>query len=155
MVMQEVNLLEGLDPKVVDAISEITVEESHDEGSVLFERGEPALNFYILVKGSVELSIAEDGYVTHVVEKAGEAFGWSSLVDHHVFTASAVCAAATKLQKIRNKDLVRVFEKYPADGVIFYKRIAKIIGRRLATTYTFLLRTHGRTSRYLRRASSY
>ncbi|MCG6981429.1 MAG: cyclic nucleotide-binding domain-containing protein [Deltaproteobacteria bacterium] len=155
MVMQEVNLLEGLDPKVVDAISEITVEESHDEGSVLFERGEPALNFYILVKGSVELSIGEDGYVTHVVEKAGEAFGWSSLVDHHVFTASAVCAAPTKLQKISNKDLVRVFEKYPADGVIFYKRIAKIIGRRLATTYTFLLRTHGRTSRYLRRASSY
>jgi len=155
MVMQEADLFTGLDNKVVKEIKDIMVEEVYDEGTVIFEKGEAALNFYILVDGKVELSIGEDGYVTHVVANPGDAFGWSSLVDHHVFTASAVCAAPTKLQKIRNKDLVRVFEKYPADGITFYKRVAKIIGRRLTTTYSFLLRTHGRTSRYLRRASSY
>lgn len=155
MVMQEADLFTDLDPEVVKAIKNAIVDESYDEGAIIFEKGEAALNFYILAKGSVELSIGEDGYVTHVVENPGEAFGWSSLVDHFVFTASAVCAAPTKLQKIANKDLVRIFDKYPADGVIFYKRVAKIIGRRLTTTYSFLLRTHGRTSRYLRRASSY
>ncbi len=155
MVMQEANLLKGLDRQVVKEIKDIMVEESYDEGIVLFEKGETALDFYILVKGSVELSIGEDGYVTHVVTNPGDAFGWSSLVDHHVYTATAVCAAPTKLQRIRNQDLIDIFERYPADGVLFYKAVAGIIGRRLTTTYSFLQRTHGRTSRYLRRASSY
>jgi CRP-like cAMP-binding protein len=155
MVMQEANLLKGLDRQVVKEIKDIIVEESYDEGIVLFEKGETALDFYILVKGIVELSIGEDGYVTHVVKNPGDAFGWSSLVDHHVYTATAVCAAPTKLQRIRNQDLINIFERYPADGVLFYKHVAGIIGRRLTTTYSFLLRSHGRTSRYLQRASRY
>ena len=155
MVMLEGDLLKGLDRRVVEEIKEIMVEESYDEGVVLFEKGEAALDFYILIKGSVELSIGENGYVTHVVKNPGDAFGWSSLVDHHVYTATAVCAAPTKLQRIRNQDLVEIFERHPADGVTFYKHVAGIIGRRLTTTYSFILRSHGRTSRYLQRASSY
>ncbi len=154
MVMLEADLLKGLDPQVVEEIKDIMVEESYDEGTVLFEKGGTALDFYILLKGSVELSIGEDGYVTHVVKKPGDAFGWSSLVDHHVYTATAVCSAPTKLQRVRNQDLMDIFGEYPADGVLFYKHVAGIIGRRLTTTYSFLLRSHGRTSRYLRRASS-
>jgi CRP-like cAMP-binding protein len=155
MAMPEADLLRGLDQQVVKEIKDIMVEESYDEGAVLFERGGTALDFYILVKGSVELGIGEEGYVTHVVTNPGDAFGWSSLVDHHVYTASAVCSAPTKLQRIRNQDLVEIFEKYPADGILFYKHVAGIIGKRLTSTYNFLLRSHGRTSRYLRRASSY
>jgi CRP-like cAMP-binding protein len=155
MVMLEGDLLKGLNRQVVVEIREIMMEESYDEGVVLFEKGEAALDFYILIHGTVELSIGEDGYVTHIVKNPGDAFGWSSLVDHHVYTASAVCSAPTKLQRIRNQDLIEIFERYPADGVLFYKQVAGIIGRRLTTTYNFILRTHGRTSRYLRRASSY
>ena len=155
MVMLEADLLRGLDRQVVVEIKEIMVEESYDEGVVLFENGEAALDFYILIKGSVELSIGENGYVTHVVKNPGDAFGWSSLVDHHVYTATAVCAAPTKLQRIRNQDLVEIFERHPADGVIFYKHVAGVIGTRLTTTYNFILRSYGRTSRYLRGASSY
>lgn len=155
MVFQQSDLFSGMKKEVVEEINKIVVEESHDGGTVLFEKGGTALDFYILLKGKVELSIGEDGYVTHVVNKAGEAFGWSSLVDHHVYTASAVCSAPTKLQRIRNQDLVDIFTKYPTDGLLFYKHVAGIIGRRLTTTYNFLLRSHGRTSRYLRRASRY
>jgi CRP-like cAMP-binding protein len=155
MVMLEADLLRGLDRQVVKEIQDIMVEESYDEGIVLFENGETALDFYILIQGSVELSIGEDGYVTHIVKNPGDAFGWSSLVDHHVYTATAVCSAPTKLQRIRNSDLLEIFKRYPESGLLFYKRVAGIIGRRLSTTYSFLLRTHGRTSRYLRRASSY
>lgn len=155
MVMLEADLFIGLNRQVVQEIENIVVEESYDEGSLLFEKGEAALDFYILTKGNVELSIGENGYVTHVVKKPGEAFGWSSLVDHHVYTASAVCTESTKLQRIRNEDLIDIFNRYPADGLLFYKHVAGIIGRRLTVTYSFLLRSHGRTSHYLRRASSY
>jgi len=155
MVTLEADLLRGLDPQVVKEIEDIMVEESYDEGTVLFEKGGTALDFYILLQGNVELSIGDDGYVTHVVTKPGDAFGWSSLVDHHVYTATAVCAGPTKLQRIRNQDLMDIFERHPEVGVSFYKRVAEIIGRRLTTTYSFLLRSHGRTSRYLRRASRY
>ena len=153
--MLEADLFRDLEPQVVKEIKRIMVEESHTEGTVLFEKGGTALDFYILMKGSVELSIGEDGYVTHIVANPGDAFGWSSLVDHHVYTATAVCSAPTKLQRIKNQDLVEIFERYPGDGMLFYKHVAGIIGRRLTSTYNFLLRSHGRTSRYLRRASSY
>jgi CRP-like cAMP-binding protein len=155
MVVQEASLFRAMDQDIIDRINDIMIEESHDEGSVLFERGQAAIDFFILKEGSVELSIGEDEFITHIVSNPGDAFGWSSLVEHHVYTASAVCSAPTKLNKIRNYELMEIFDKHPASGYTFYKSVADIIGRRLTTTYNFLLRSHGRTSRYLRRVSRY
>jgi CRP-like cAMP-binding protein len=92
MFIQQADLFKQMNPEVIKQINEITMEESCAESTVLFERGAPANDLYILKQGTVQLTIGDDAHVTYVVKRPGEAFGWSSLVNHHVYTASAVCS---------------------------------------------------------------
>lgn len=155
MFMQKSKLFRGMDQKVLKEIDKIMINESHAEGTVLFERGTSANDLYILGEGSIELSIGGNGHVTHVVSNPGEAFGWSSLVNHHVYTASAVCSSPTKLIRIPSDKLNDIFERNPASGLMFFRRLAEIISKRVATSYNLLLRSHERTSRYLRSVGSF
>jgi len=150
MFIQKSVLFRGMDQKVLNEIDKIMVKESGTEGTVLFERGKTANDLYILNEGSVELTIGDNGHVTYVVKNHGEAFGWSSLVNHHVYTASAVCSSPTELIRIPSDKLNKIFESNPDSGLIFFRRLAEIISKRVATSYNLLLRSHERTSRYLR-----
>jgi CRP-like cAMP-binding protein len=154
MFIQRADLFRGLDHEVIKEINEIMIEESWAEGTVLFERGKSANDLYIVKEGSVELIIGENGHVTYAVKKIGEAFGWSSLVNHHVYTATAVCSSPTKLIRIQSEELNKIFEKYPASGLMFFRRLAEIISKRVVTSYNLFLRAHERTSRYLRSVGS-
>ncbi len=149
MSVQKSNLFRDMDQEIIKEINEMIVEESCAEGTVLFVRGESANDLYILKEGRVQLTIGEDAPVTYVVGKPGEAFGWSSLVNHHVYTASASCSAQTELIRIQSDKLNEIFERNPASGLTFFKRLAEIISKRVATSYSLLLRSHERTSRYL------
>jgi CRP-like cAMP-binding protein len=154
MFIQKSELFRGMEQKVLKEIDKIMVKKSCSEGTVLFQRGESANNLYILREGSIELTIGENGHVTHVVKNQGEAFGWSSLVNHHVYTASAVCSSPTKLIRIPSDQLNNIFEINPASGLLFFRRLAEIISKRVATSYNLLLRSHEKTSRYLRSVGS-
>ena len=70
---------------------------------------------------------------------SGEAFGWSSLVDRDTYTASAECLEPTRLIKIDKESLETIFRKDPMSGLIFYKRLAGIIGQRLVHSYNTIL----------------
>ena len=154
MFMQKSKLFRGMDQDVLKAIDKIVVKLSCTEGTVLFHRGQTANDLYILIEGSIELTIGDNGHVTYVVKNSGEAFGWSSLVNQHLYTASAVCSAPTELIRIPSDKLNKLFESNPASGLIFFRRLAEIISKRVATSYNLLLRSHERTSRYLRSVGS-
>ncbi|UCF01071.1 MAG: cyclic nucleotide-binding domain-containing protein [Deltaproteobacteria bacterium] len=154
MFIQKSMLFRWMDQEVLKEIDKIMDKQSCAEGTVLFERGESANNLYILREGSIELTIGDNGHVTHVIKTPGEAFGWSSLVNHHVYTASAVCSSPTELIRIPSEKLNMILESNPASGLIFFRRLAEIISKRVATSYNLLLRSHERTSRYLRSVGS-
>ena len=122
MFILEADLFKGLSQEVIKEIDRITFEESYEEGTSLFKEGDPASNFYILAAGKVKLTIGEEGYLTHLVNNPGEAFGWSSLVEHGFYTASAECSVPTKLLRIGKKDLIDLDFDPPdaAEEVVIY-----------------------------------
>jgi len=122
MFIHEADLFKGMSQEVIEEIDRIMSEESYGEGTSLFKEGDPASNFYILAAGKVKLTIGEEGYITHVVSNPGEAFGWSSLVEHGFYTASAECSAPTKLLRIEKEELDKIFEKHSDSGLLFFKR---------------------------------
>ena len=142
MFILESDLFRGLNQQVIKEFDRITFEESYEAGTSLFKEGEPASNFYILAAGKVKLTIGEEGYITHLVSNPGEAFGWSSLVEHGFYTASAECSAPTRLLRIEKKELDKIFEKHPGTGLMFFKRLAAVIGKRLTNSYRSLLAFH-------------
>ena len=139
MFIKQADLLKGVGRRFIKKFVKIMVDESPLQGAFLFTEGDPADNFYVLEEGSVKLSIGEEGHITHIVSKRGEAFGWSSLVDRDVYTASAECSAPTKVLKIPREEMNRILDNNPADGLIFFKRLAGTMGERLISAYNLFL----------------
>lgn len=139
MFIEQADLFEGMTQEFVNDIKAIMFEESHPEGVFLFKEGDPANNFYILQEGGVKLTIGHEGHIVQIASNAGEAFGWSSLVGRESYTASAECTVPTRLMKVEKEKLKRVLEDYPANGMIFFKGLARILGQRLLNSYSSLL----------------
>ena len=139
MFIEQADLLKGVGRRFIKKFVKIMVDESHLQGTFLFKEGDTADNFYVLEEGRVKLSIGEEGHITHIVSKRGEAFGWSTLVDRDVYTASAKCSAPTKVLKIPKEEMNRILDNNPADGLIFFKRLAGTMGERLISAYNLFL----------------
>jgi CRP-like cAMP-binding protein len=113
----------------------IAEKESYQKGDFLFHEGDPASNFYVLIKGRVKLTTGETGQMVHMVDRAGEAFGWSSLIERDVYSATGECKEDTILQKFDARALLKLVEEDPVNGLIFMKRLAGLIGKRLIWSY--------------------
>ncbi|UCF95341.1 MAG: cyclic nucleotide-binding domain-containing protein [Desulfobacterales bacterium] len=138
MYLKQKDVFWAMDKDFVKEIMNIAESESYQEGDVLFQEGDHADNFYILLKGRVKLILGQTGRVVHVVSNAGETFGWSSLVGRDTYSASAKCVVSAKLLKFERQKLQKVVAKDPANGMVFFKRIAGILGNRLLRSYAMI-----------------
>ncbi len=80
--------------------SEMLMETHLEKGDMLFHAGEPALSFYIVKSGRIDLT-DENGLVKSV--GAGEHFGERALLYDHVWRFSAVAAETTTLVSLEDK----------------------------------------------------
>jgi len=138
MYIQQSDLFWGMNRDFVKEVMNIGEKESYQKGDFLFREGDPATNFYILIKGRVKLTIGETGQMVHTVDRAGEAFGWSSLIERDVYSASGECKQETILQKFDSRALLNILDQDPVNGLIFIKRLAGLIGNRLVWSYKMI-----------------
>jgi CRP-like cAMP-binding protein len=138
MYFQQADLFWGMSRNFVKKIMDVAEKESYQKGHFLFHEGDPATYFYILIKGRIKLTIGEVGQMVHTVDHAGEAFGWSSLIDRDVYSASAECRKDTILQKFDRRTLQKIIEEDSPNGIIFFKRLAGTIGYRLLCSYKMI-----------------
>jgi CRP-like cAMP-binding protein len=138
MYFQQADLFWGMSRTFVEEIMKAAKKESHPKGNFLFHEGDPASYFYILIKGRIKLSIGEVGQMVHTVDHAGEAFGWSSLIDRDVYSASAECTTDSIVQKFDRRTIQKIIEEDTMNGLIFFKRLAATIGYRLICSYKMI-----------------
>jgi CRP-like cAMP-binding protein len=138
MYFPQSDLLRGMSKTFVKEFLEIATKESYGEGYFLFHEGDPARNFYILLKKQVKLRIGETGHVVYTVDHPGEAFGWSSLVGRSEYSASAECRKPTKLLEFGAEKLNKVLERDSTNGLIFLKRLSGLLGTRLLHAYKMI-----------------
>ena len=139
MILKEIELFEGVDFEVMNEIAGICSEESHSKDTVLFEKDEQAKCLYILLEGTVYLVIKNGGSITYNLSEPGDVFGWSSMLEHGIYTASGICATDLKAVKIEKEKLNRIFQNHPAVGFKVLQRLAGVISRRLSNAYRDLL----------------
>jgi CRP-like cAMP-binding protein len=144
MIIEESDLFQGLGPEIIHEIGKNTIQESHEKGSFIIKERQVAEHLYVLEEGEIRLSVGEKGRITHLISNAGETFGWSSLVDRETYTASAECLASSKVIRIEKEKLNKIFEDDPASGMLFFKRLAGMIGERLVNSYSAILSAYER-----------
>jgi CRP-like cAMP-binding protein len=138
MYIQQSDLFWGMNRDFVKKVMNIAEKRSYRKGDFLFHEGDPAANFYVLIKGQVKLMIGETSQMVYTVDRAGEAFGWSSLIERDTYSASGECMEETILQKIDSRALLNILEQDPVNGLIFIKRLAGLIGNRLVWSYKMI-----------------
>ena len=143
MIIQEFDLFHGIANEVVEELVTVMEVESYNAGDIVFKEGDSADNLYILQTGALNLYMAGAKEATCVAIKAGEAVGWSSLVEREAYSALVECAKPSKLYKINKTKLDRILKQYPNIGMLFYKRLAGLIGGRVIKCYQEMAKIRG------------
>ena len=138
MYIQQSDFFWGMNRDFVEKVMNIAEKKTYRKGHFLFREGDPAVNFYVLIKGQVKLMIGETSQMVYTVNRAGEAFGWSSIIERDTYSASGECMEETILQKIDSRALLKILEQDPLNGLIFIKRLAGLIGNRLVWSYKMI-----------------
>lgn len=99
-LLRKYSYFAGLDDAQLKSLAMMAEEETIDTGSVLFEEGQPALKFFILLTGTVDLFIKSEklhhpetrkdfftGEINH-----GDIFGISAVLEPYIYTATAIAA---------------------------------------------------------------
>ena len=140
MIIREVDLFEGMNEEIEQELAKVMEGESYSSGEVIIKEGAAADNFYVLQAGALNVKVAGARQTTHVAIRPGEAVGWSSLAGRETYTASVECAEPSKLVKINKDKLDQVLRRYPGAGLLFYKRLAGLVGDRLIKCYQVMVK---------------
>ena len=145
MFIKEVDLFLGIPSHMIDEIAALATEEVFAAGSILFQSGESADSLFILEEGRVEITIGEEGHTCFPLDRSGDMFGWSALVEPNQYTGSARCVRESKVIRIDGNRLMRIFEKHPTEGLRVMMRLAGVIASRLVKSYQEILTSRKET----------
>jgi CRP-like cAMP-binding protein len=135
MYLKQKELLWELDHDFIKGLMDITVKESYEKGAYIFKHGDAADHFYVLIKGFVKLKNEKIDQTVYIVRYPGEIFGWSSIVGRGVYSVSAECLEPAMLNKISRGNLMKLVNQNKENGMIFYKKVAEMLGNRLIHLY--------------------
>ncbi len=131
MNINEIQFFEGIDTQVIREIEKGCTVEPYEKDAMIFEKGSPARFLYILEEGSVELLWKSKEQISCNLAVSGEVFGWSSMVENGIYTASCICRTSTKVLRISREKIEDIFNRYPNAAVLFYKRLGSIFSKRM------------------------
>lgn len=123
----------GVSPESLKAVAAIAEERAFAAGQPLFKEGETAHALYIVRSGEVDIVYqrhVDEGRVVDTVV-AGDLIGWSSLVEPHRCTATAVPRQAGRAVQIDAAGIRNLCERDHTLGYHLLKALAETLSHRL------------------------
>lgn len=135
MDINEIGLFEGIEAEARQEIIDNCSEKHFEKDSIVFQKGESADFLYILLEGEANLIMKNEGSVIYSLTEPGEAFGWSSIVEKGVYSASCVCLTDIKVMRITKEKIDDIFNRYPRSAVALYRRLGSIFSKRMGNAF--------------------
>jgi len=129
------DFITGMGKEFATAAMDISEKLSLNQGNVLFNAGDTAGHFYVLLKGQVQLSLGKAGPVVYQARHPGEIIGWSCLIGRETYSASAECTESTNLLRFDREGFLEILTQNPANEALLFKRLAEMLGNRLLELY--------------------
>lgn len=136
-ILTQFQLFDGFSDEQMNLLRPLFVSSVCHTGTVLFEQGEPAVYFYLLVSGEVAIHFKpEDGQDIVIARiKPGGMIGWSAVIGRRSYTSAAICTEFTKLLRVRSVDLQNLSKEHPETGNLFVDRLAEVVAQRLKSNH--------------------
>lgn len=130
-------LFQGISGEQLEQLRLLFVPGDYYAGTVLFEQGDPALYFYLVLIGEVAIRYKpEDGQPILITRiRTGGVVGWSAVIGRRRYTSAAVCTEDARLLRIRGSDLQAFCEREPEIGRLLVDRLAQVVAQRSEITY--------------------
>jgi CRP-like cAMP-binding protein len=125
----------GLADHQIDALAAMAREVRFAENELILKACEQSKHFYLLLSGSVCVEARMRAYTVRVQELgAGEAFGWSSLLDHHDTLFQVRAREGSVALCLDGADLAAVFASDPELAAEMLRRALKLVAGRVQAT---------------------
>jgi CRP/FNR family transcriptional regulator, cyclic AMP receptor protein len=135
MFIAETELFRGLGDQSLSIIGRSGGEKVYRSNAVVFRQNSKAEHFYVLIEGMLHLVMGEEEELCFTVDKPGEIFGWSALVEPFHYLATARTMADSRAIAISREIIERVVREYPPDGVTIFRNLAAIVTGKLRDVY--------------------
>jgi CRP-like cAMP-binding protein len=138
--------LEKFDTDFLRAASENAYERDLEADDRVFEQGQRAEHFYLVLKGKIGLEIEapDRPRLTLQTIGPGEVMGWAWLVPPYHWPVDARALKPTRLIVLDTFVLHRYFKLHPDVGYRFVLRLMPVIAKRLDDTRVQLADIHAR-----------
>lgn len=140
MVLKDAEVIAGMSQQAMDEVVKIAEPLSFEPGQSVITQGELADSLYILEEGSLTMRVSGLEHGIYQVSEQGAMLGWSSMAGRSAYTASAQCTTPVKVVKLSREKLDLVLSQYPADGMLFYKQLSRVVADRMIVYYHALVR---------------
>jgi CRP-like cAMP-binding protein len=112
-------------------IAMLAEEKEVDAGYQLFLEGEVAQSLFLVLEGSVVLTMKMGEKVEEMEPLGkGEVVGWSSIVKPHLYKLGAYTRKKSRLVAFNGEELRILFDDNPSFGYYFMQKLAEVIGDR-------------------------
>ncbi len=139
-VLARVDILRGLTAEQRILVGDLGKEVTLPQGYILATYGSHADNLYLILEGSVELSVpTTSGYLPVRVVCGGESVPLSSLLGEGNVITTAVTLDASVVITIPAVSLVELCHARPDIGVVILESVARILAGRYAATLARLM----------------
>jgi CRP-like cAMP-binding protein len=135
MSIHESDIFKEVSQRFITKIGTNSEEESFGINASVFKIGDPAEYLYVLMHGNVDIVAGHREGTRYAVNSPGEVFGWSALVEPHVYIATAVCRKETRVIKIPRGLIEHTIIEHPEEGLAVFKNLAKILAKRIRFAY--------------------
>jgi CRP-like cAMP-binding protein len=136
-VLDQFPLFDGFSDEQIALLRPLFVPGEYHAGTVIFDQGEPAIYFYLMISGEVAINYkpedGEDIVITRI--KPGGMIGWSAVIGRRSYTSAAICTEYTKLLRVRGSDLQELSAQHPETGSKFVDRMANEVAQRLESSH--------------------
>lgn len=132
MTVQDSKFFKGIDEGVVKEIDKVSSVKSFSVGDTVFEKGSSAETLYILDQGNIDLVLKKEDNLVYSLNKPGEVFGWSSLVENGIYTSTAICSEDASVLCISRQDIENILNQNLSTALVFYRRLGQIFSKRIS-----------------------
>lgn len=116
----DLDLFAGLDRKQLATIASLSTPVTLPAGSVLCRRGERGREAFVLIEGSVAVSVEEEAIA---VLRPGSVFGEMSLLDGSPRVANVTATSQVSLLVLTNLELASVLDAVPTVAARVYSTL--------------------------------
>ena len=144
-VLRKCQMFAALNDAQLKEIIGLATEKEYEAGTIIFEQGDSAEEFFVLQEGKVAVqmtlptaSAQTNKRVTTYFVTKNEVLGWSAILGPHVYTLSAVSLEKTRVLAIDGGKLRALLQRERHLGHEVLQNLIKVVSSRLCDTIRVL-----------------